>query len=359
MSNTMSIAESVKQATIEYQSPSNIALVKYWGKKGVQIPMNPSISFTLSNCATTTSVDFEYRADQDDITFEFIFEGEPKPSFHPKLDKFFSLVIEDFPELKHYHLSIKSSNSFPHSSGIASSASAMSALAMCLGDFEKKLKGHAYQHNLKQRVSHWSRLGSGSACRSIFPGLAMWGAFDEVAGSHDEYAIEISDVAPVFKDYCDIVLLVDKGKKKISSTTGHKLMNGHPYAEARINHAKNNLRKLMQYLRTGDLKGFIEVVENESLTLHAMMLASNPGFFLIHEGTLKIIEKTRYFREQEGVNLCFTLDAGANVHLLYPKADHETIITFVNENLLEYCENEAYICDKLGEGPKRLKEIYG
>ena len=327
---------TVKKATIEYQSPSNIALVKYWGKKGVQIPMNPSISFTLSNCATTTSVEFEHSTEEEEVAFEFLFEGEPKPSFHPKLAKFFSLVTQDFPELKQYRLTINSSNSFPHSSGIASSASAMSALALCLGDFEKKLKEDNYPYNIQERVSHWARLGSGSACRSVFPGLALWGKTPEVEGSSDEFAIEVDDVAPVFKDYCDIVLLVDKGKKKISSTVGHQLMDGHPYANARINHANENLGRLMKILQKGDVDDFIEVVENEALTLHAMMLASNPGFFLIHDGTLKIIEKIRYFREQEGVKLCFTLDAGANVHLLYPKEDHDTVTAFVIENLLEY-----------------------
>ena len=116
---------------VSWKAPSNIALVKYWGKLKGQIPANPSVSFTLTNCYTETSVYFEKLENPSkDFQFDFFFEGNPKPSFHPKIVTFFERIYEYQPFLKDYYLRIDSYNSFPHSSGIASSASAMAALAL-------------------------------------------------------------------------------------------------------------------------------------------------------------------------------------------------------------------------------------
>ena len=351
----------IDKAIIEYRSPSNIALVKYWGKMGLQMPMNPSISLTLSTCATTTSVEFkkglssEGQKSTAPVQFEFFFEGEAKPNFHPKLEKFFSRIDRDFPELKQYELLIRSSNSFPHSSGIASSASAMSALALCIAAFEKDLKAEAYAYDFNQRASHWARLGSGSACRSVYPAVAMWGYSPEFEKSSDKFALPVGEIHPIFEDFQDTVLLVDKGEKQISSTVGHDLMNGHPYTSARIEQAHTNLKLILAALRNGDLENFVKITENEALSLHAMMLSSDPGYFLIKPNTLKIIEAVRHYREQKGINLCFTLDAGANVHLLYPSKDKKTVLGFIEGELLGYCQNGEYICDSVGKGPERLK----
>ena len=127
-----------------FKAPSNIALVKYWGKKGEQLPANPSISFTLTHCYTETSIDYERRsecsiASGDSFSFNFSFEGQPKPSFHPKINTFFERILPYLPFLKDYHFNIASHNSFPHSSGIASSACAMAALSVCLMKIAKEL----------------------------------------------------------------------------------------------------------------------------------------------------------------------------------------------------------------------------
>ena len=355
------VKNPITKATIEYRSPSNIALVKYWGKMGLQLPMNPSISFTLSDCTTTTSVAFLKKSSDSTtikVDFEFYFESQEQPAFHPKLEKFFERIVRDFPALINYKLRIHSANSFPHSSGIASSASAMSALALCIADFEKSLLNGSYSHDFEKRASNWSRLGSGSACRSIYPGLAMWGYSPEIEESSDTHAIPITEIHEVFKDFQDTILLVDKGEKHISSTKGHALMNGHPYSSARIQQAHENLNKLMDVIRNGNLKEFVKIVENEAFSLHAMMLSSDPGYFLFKAETLKIIEAVRKFREQKNNYLCFTLDAGANVHLLYPNAQKEEVLAFIQSELLGYCQNGEYICDSVGKGPERLKASY-
>ena len=111
------------QYQTQWQAPSNIALVKYWGKHGEQLPKNPSISFTLSQCLTTTAVNFSPR-EQGDAAFDFLFDQKKQPEFHPKIQQFLERIRPFFPALERHHMSISSHNSFPHSSGIASSASA-------------------------------------------------------------------------------------------------------------------------------------------------------------------------------------------------------------------------------------------
>ena len=115
-----------KSGFTSWISPSNIALVKYWGKKENQIPINPSISFTLKNCNSKTKV--SYSQSNKGFNYEFFFHGEKMKSFNKKIDTFFKRIIQHCPSLNHLSLKIESENTFPHSSGIASSASAFSSL---------------------------------------------------------------------------------------------------------------------------------------------------------------------------------------------------------------------------------------
>ena len=113
--------------TSAWRSPSNIALIKYWGKHGLQLPRNPSLSFTLSACHTVMQL--TVTPDADSPGLQVSYEGVPKPSFEPKINTFFSLVKNRFPWLSNASVTIDSQNTFPHGAGIASSASAMSALS--------------------------------------------------------------------------------------------------------------------------------------------------------------------------------------------------------------------------------------
>ena len=109
------VTNKIDEISFSWESPSNIALVKYWGKNHDQTPKNSSISFTLSNCTTKTSILFK-RIDKtsENIGFDLIFDGKKNTSFRPKIVKFFSMIQEYCPYLKDYHLLISSSNSFPH-----------------------------------------------------------------------------------------------------------------------------------------------------------------------------------------------------------------------------------------------------
>nr|WP_297787083.1 diphosphomevalonate decarboxylase [uncultured Allomuricauda sp.] len=344
-----------EKGKVTWKAPSNIALVKYWGKRPVQIPANPSISFTLDACATTTSVSFEKKNTKESFSFDLFFEGKPKEDFKPKIQTFLERIEIYLSFLKEYHFTIETSNSFPHSSGIASSASGMAALSLCLMDIEKQLNPKMDASLFFAKASYLARLGSGSACRSIKGNLVQWGKHLNIPGSSDLYGIEYPfEVNPVFETYCDTILLVHKGQKQVSSTVGHQLMHNHPYAENRFKQASSNLDNLKPILANGDLEGFIKLVESEALTLHAMMMTSMPYFMLMKPDTMEIINKIWQYREETNTPVCFTLDAGANVHLLYPASDKEKVRDFIKDTLAEHCENGQYIHDQVGEGAIKI-----
>ena len=350
-----SFKSPVDSGSFTWESPSNIALVKYWGKKKGQIPENPSISFTLNQCKTTTTLSFSKKEYDDDFSFDVFLDGEKKADFKPKIETFFKRIEAYLTFLKDYHFKIETSNTFPHSSGIASSASGMSALALCLMSLEKLLDKNISEAYFTQKASFLARLGSGSACRSIEGSLVVWGNHDKIEGSNDLFGIKYPyEVHQNFNNYQDTILLVDKGEKQVSSTVGHNLMHGHPFAQERFKQAAQNLEKLIPVLKNGDLDGFIKIVESEALTLHAMMMTSLPYFILMKPNTLQIINKIWEFRKETGSKVCFTLDAGANVHVLYQEREKAAVLKFINNELVAYCQNGHYICDVIGLGAKEI-----
>ena len=331
--------------SVKAKCASNIALVKYWGKREVQIPMNPSVSFTLNNSYTETELRFTPKS-TDDFVVNVYLDGRLNEYFASKIYQFFERIEEYVPFLRKFEFEIQTYNTFPHSSGIASSASGMGALALCLVDLEEKLGAEFTENEKLKKASFLARLGSGSACRSVYPGLAVWGKSEFVEGSSDLYAIPFPyEVHENFRNFRDTILLIDEGQKKVSSSLGHKLMNNHPYAKKRFESANENLGKMVKILKDGNLKEFGELVEHEALSLHAMMMTSFPPFILMKPNTVAVIEKIRDFREQNGVNLYFTLDAGANVHLLYPEKEEKTCNDFIENELQNLCASGKLIKD--------------
>ena len=335
-------------------APSNIALIKYWGKHGLQLPKNPSLSFTLTACRTKTTLAFRpIKTQEDSLSFNFFFEGRPKPDFHPKLEGYFQRIVPYVPFIREHHFEIQTENTFPHSSGIASSASAMAALSMCIMEMERKLSPEMTSDYFYKKASFLARLGSGSAARSIQGPVTRWGASSAYKHSTDLYAVPFDEsLHAVFETYCDTILLVDKGSKKVSSTRGHQLMHGHPFANPRFAQAHRNIEQLKAAMQTGAMDDFITLVESEALTLHAMMMASNPYFILMHPNTLHVINHVWAYRKETQIPLCFTLDAGANVHLLYPDENKLAVKDFINTTLAGYCQNKQFIHDRVGVGAK-------
>lgn len=344
------------QFTAKWESPSNIALVKYWGKKGIQLPANPSLSFTLNEAKTITKVSLEEKQSKNDFDVLVLYQGNEVPEFEGKIIQFLNRTSQLFTFTKDYRIVVNTVNTFPHSSGIASSASGLSALALCLCDIEEQIEGNKTL-DFMRKASIAARLGSGSACRSLYGGLVSWGAHTSLPGSSDEFATQLSEknVFEGFYDFMDLILIVEEGKKSVSSTLGHSLLDKNPFAEVRFTQADENIVLLQKALKEGDLALFTKVVESEALTLHALMMTSDPYFLLMKPNTLAIIQKIWDFRKQTGLHPVITLDAGANVHVLFPAQEKEAILAFASEQLLPLCQNKQYICSTIGTGPKRLE----
>ena len=338
---------NISNQTVSASCPSNIALIKYWGKYENQIPANPSISYTLNHCKTNTSM--EFFADEE-FSVQTYLAGNEEKKFAEKIEKYFKNIEDFLPWILKGKYIIRTENTFPHSSGIASSASGFGAIAKCLMNLDEQFSGKIADDLKAKKESFLARLGSGSACRSLYNGLVVWGKTDEVAGSSDLYAVQYpnEEIHPIFKNFNDWVLLIHEGEKSVSSTVGHGLMKTNPYAERRFQEAHENFTILKEILKTGDLQNFIKLVEHEALTLHAMMMMSEPAFILMKTGTLEVINKIWNFRKETGLALFFTLDAGANVHLLFPEdSDSDKIKEFIVKELLQHTQNNGVVKDEM------------
>lgn len=339
-------AFNISTQTVSASCPSNIALIKYWGKYDNQIPANPSISYTLNDCKTNTSIEF---IANEPFSVQTFLSGNEEVKFAEKIEKYFKNIEVYLPWILQGKYIIHTENTFPHSSGIASSASGFGAIAKCLMELDSIFRTESQESKIKiEKASFLARLGSGSACRSLYNGLVVWGKTDEVEGSSDLYAVKYpdEDIHPIFKNFNDWVLLIHEGQKSVSSTVGHGLMKTNPYAERRFQEAHENFKILKEILKTGDMQGFIKLVEHEALTLHAMMMMSEPAFILMKTGTLEVINRIWEFRRITGLPLFFTLDAGANVHLLFPNdVERDKITDFINQELLQFAQNRGVVKD--------------
>ena len=351
--------KNIESKNIRWRSPSNIALVKYWGKHGQQLPRNPSISLTLNNAVSETTLTYSPKRNNKLVDLSFYFEGTERTDFASRIEKYLSSLLPVFPFIEQFHFKIESSNSFPHSAGIASSASAMSALALCLCSMEKTLFGTLQNENtFLQKASHIARLGSGSASRSIYPYAAVWGIHQKVNGSSNLHAIPYSDkIHDIFQTFHDDILIISKKEKSVSSGAGHGLMENNLYANNRYLQANQRLEHLLDAMKVGDLKTFGEITEAEALSLHALMMTSNPPYLLMEPNSIAAIRAVQAYRNQTGHPLYFTLDAGPNLHLLYPDNIAESVKDFIKSNLLCYCENKIYLPDHCGNGPEQIKVL--
>lgn len=334
------------QKEITWRCPSNIALVKYWGKKDRQIPCNASLSLTLNRSFTEVSLALDEKKEKG-IELQYLFHGQPQEHFRQRILRYLEQNIGSFDIANDYSLTIHSTNSFPHSAGIASSASSFGAIALSLLSASSTREGDFYE-----KASRLARLGSGSACRSMYAPYAMWGRMPHSPHSSDEYAIPVSEIHPNFRDMCDAIVIVDDSVKKVSSSAGHALMKGHPYAEARFLQANQHVSELLNVLAKGEYEEFIAIIEKEALALHAMMMTSESYFMLMKPATLYVMEKVMEFRKESGIPVAFTLDAGPNLHVLYHGKDKLQVHSFLNS--VQSGSIKEIIYDNAGTGPEKI-----
>jgi len=281
--------------------------------------MNASLSFILPQSYTETSGRAIRLAKGEPFSFHFLFEGAENPAFNRKIETFFDRIRRYVPYFFQYRWHFESQNNFPHSVGIASSASGFAALSRMIVSLEKHLYPEREAEFYRAKTSFLSRLGSGSAARSVTDRIGVWGKHPMIPGSNDLYAIELPfDIHPEFDRMKDMILLLQTGEKSVSSTRGHALLETHPFKIQRIEQAQENLTRLVTALKQGDWELFGKIVENEALTLHAMMMTSEPYYILMQPETLQWIRRIWQIRKDTHLPVYFTLDAGANLHVIFP-----------------------------------------
>src|SRR3989338_6837251 len=290
-------------------APSNIAFIKYWGKKDeiLRLPENGSISMNLSNLLTTTTVEFNHTYKSDSITINCIQEPNDGNRAIKHLDRIRKLA----------NLSQKAKvvtiNNFPSSTGLSSSSSGFAALTLA------GTKAAGLELSEKE-LSILARQGSGSACRSIPDGFVEWldGDTSESSYARSLYPTDYWVIA-------DVVAIVSEGKKDISSAEGQKLVNSSPFFSVRRSHMAEKIKKMKEILKEKNFRDFGELLEAEALELHAIMLTSTPSLIYWTPGTFKIMKLVKKWRT-EGLSVYFTINTGQDIHLICEKKNIKKIV---------------------------------
>jgi len=294
---------------ITAKAPANIAFIKYWGKKDkiLRLPANNSISMNLSNIFTITTVEFTKGLISDRVEIN---GGQLNPEEEERVVKHLDRIrlhtnIKDFAR-------VVTKNNFPKGTGIASSASGFAALTLAAA----KSAGL----NLSEKeLSIIARQGSGSACRSVPDGFAEW-----VAGNSSETSFAHSIFPSNWWKICDITVLISKTSKKVSSTEGHDLAESSPFYPARIADMENKVSEIKKALREKKFEKFGEILEEEAINMHAVMMTSKPAIFYWLPKTLELILLIREWRSNN-LPVYFTIDAGPSVHLICEKENEKRI----------------------------------
>jgi diphosphomevalonate decarboxylase len=284
------------------QASPNIAFIKYWGDKDsrLRIPANGSISMNLDNLYTRTRVRFDPALTSDELQLDGeIASGLPLERVSKFLDH-----VRQMAGLTDY-ASVESKNNFPTGSGIASSASAFAALSMAASTA-------AGLHLGEKELSRLARLGSGSACRSVPGGYVEW-----QAGENDISSYAFSIAPPDHWQLNDCIALVSLEHKDTGSSQGHQLANTSILQSVRISTAVDRLDACRDAILARDFEAFAEIVELDSNLMHAVMITSQPPLLYWQPATLAVMQAVVEWRRR-GTPVCFTIDAGPNVHVLTP-----------------------------------------
>lgn len=279
---------------------SNIAFIKYWGNQDdtLRIPVNPSLSMNLDGLYTETSV--AWSTAQDRHQLELNGDPAPEPALERAaayLDRIKTMYAIDG------HAMVVSHNNFPTGVGIASSASAFAALALAA------TKAASVDLSEKE-LSALARLGSGSASRSVPSGFVEW-----LPGETHDTSYAVSIAAPNHWSLVDLIAIVDVEHKAVGSTQGHKLAPTSALQGARVHNSEGRLVRCKDALLAKDFAAFADVVELDSTTMHAVMMTSHPPLFYWQPASVALMQAVMAWRA-EGLDVCYTMDAGPNVHCL-------------------------------------------
>ncbi|WP_414838920.1 diphosphomevalonate decarboxylase [Carnobacterium sp. TMP28] len=315
---------------------TNIALIKYWGKRdeSLILPASSSLSLTLDAFYTDTSVTFDDSLESDTFFLNGCLQNETATQ---KVSTFLNLFREpagiSSPAL------IKSTNFVPTAAGLASSASGMAALAGAAN-----LACHL---QLSQReLSLYARRGSGSATRSIYGGFVEWQMGTCAA---DSYAVPIDDAD---WDIGMVVVVVNSRKKEMSSREGMKnTVKTSPFYAGWLDSTANDLIEIKKAISLQDFQKMGELTESNGMKMHGTMLGANPPLSYWEPDSVVAMQLVRQLRK-EGIPCYFTMDAGPNVKVLCRLTDSKKI----KARFAKQFNPEQLIIAKPGEGLKILTE---
>ena len=289
--------------------PSNIAFIKYWGKKdeNLRLPENGSISMNLSDLTTTTTVEFLQNLREDSV----IIDGKAEKKKIERVSKQLDRVrkIAKFP----YKAKVVSQNNFPSGTGLSSSASGLAALTLAASK-------SAGLNRSEKELSILARQGSGSACRSVPDGFVEW-----LEGNTSETSYAYSLYPENYWDILDIVVVVSHDKKDISSTGGQKIVATSSFYKVRLSNINKKIELCKKLLSEKNFPEFGKLIEAEALELHAIMLTSSPSLIYWLPGTIKIMKLVKKWRS-EGLAVYFTVNTGQDVHLIIEGKNKEILL---------------------------------
>lgn len=316
---------------------TNIALIKYWGKRDEMLflPMNSSLSITLNNFYTVTTVEFKEELKKDILLFN---HAPASVREQIKVSSFLDIIRKQAGVRLYANITTK--NYVPTGAGFASSASGYAALAaaatkaigLCCSDAE---------------LSRIARQGSGSACRSIFGGFVEWEKGCLFDGS-DSFARQIMDEKAWTLSVLSVV--ITSCKKKISSREGMKrTVETSPFYKDWLDTVEYDVKTAKQAIINRDFITLGEVMEENALKMHATMFGAKPPIIYWECGTLDVIHLVWELRK-DGIPAYFTIDAGPNVKVLCLPKDEEKVKT----SLLKLRSVQTVITCYPGEGVKYI-----
>lgn len=318
---------------------SNIAFIKYWGVADatLNIPLSNSISMTLADAHTTTTVAWdEIGVLERDL---FVLDGVTQSAERSRRLIRHLDILRGLAGVT-WRAWVTSENNFPTASGIASSASGFAALTVA-GCAALGLELD------NTRLSAIARRSSGSASRSLFGGYVEW-----VQGSSDEDSVAVPLHGPEHWDLRDVVAVVSGEEKKLSSADGHLLAASSPLLDGRIAHVDGWLEEVRAAIAGRDMQRLGPIIELDALAMHAVMMTSAPSLLYWQPGTLEILHAVRRWRDEDGLPVYFTIDAGPNVHVIC-EAEHGPE---VETRLAALGSVERVIASRPGPGPQLLNK---
>lgn len=332
----------MKKTTIK--ASSDIALVKYWGKKDeiLRLPENGSLSIVLDGLDTITTVEFseKYEADQVFIQDEEIKNSSIEAARVSKhLDRLRKLAKQANIDGANWFAKVVSKNTFPRGTGLSSSGSGMAALTYAAAE--------ALGLELSEKeLSILSRQASGTACRCACGGFVEW---LDGETSDDSYSMTV--FSKDHWDIRDVVAVVDEGMKKISSTEGHTTAQTSPFFTVRQEKIKAKIIAVKQAITEKNFTKLGNIVEAEALEFHSILLTSEVPLILWYPGTVQVMQEVQKLRD-EGIECYFTINTGFNVHILtLPEFEGE-----VQKRLAALPLVVKTLSAKVGDKPREITE---